>query len=122
MDSGLVPMIGTPASSSARASFSGVWPPNWTMTPFGLLQLDDLHDVLERQRLEIQAVGGVVVGGDRLRIAVDHDRLVADLLQREGGVHAAVVELDALADAVRPAAQDDDLASVAVGAASHSSS
>src|SRR5262249_28024678 len=29
--------------------------------------------------------------------------------QREGGVDAAVVELDALADAVRPAAEDDDL-------------
>ena len=29
-------------------------------------------------------------------------------LQREGGVTAAVVELDALADAVRPAAEDHD--------------
>ena len=28
-------MIGTPAASSARARFSGVWPPNWTITPIG---------------------------------------------------------------------------------------
>jgi len=31
--SGEVPRIGTPASSSGRASFSGVCPPNWTITP-----------------------------------------------------------------------------------------
>ena len=37
IESGEVPMIGAPAASSARASFSGVWPPNCTITPFGLL-------------------------------------------------------------------------------------
>jgi hypothetical protein len=31
--SGVVPRIGTPASSSACDSFSGVCPPNCTMTP-----------------------------------------------------------------------------------------
>ena len=35
MESGLVPMIGTPAASSARASFSGVCPPYCTITPSG---------------------------------------------------------------------------------------
>ena len=65
--------------------------------------------VLERQRLEVQPVDGVVVGRHRLRVAVDHHRLEALLAQREGGVTAAVVELDALADAVRAAAEDDDL-------------
>ncbi|MNR17285.1 hypothetical protein D3C85_1339360 [compost metagenome] len=35
MASGLVPMIGTPASSRARQIFSGVWPPYWTITPLG---------------------------------------------------------------------------------------
>ena len=34
--SGEVPMIGTPARSKGSASLSGVWPPNWTMTPSGL--------------------------------------------------------------------------------------
>ena len=93
----------------ARASFSGVWPPNCTITPVGLFLVDDLEHVLERQRLEVQPVRGVVVGGDGLRVAVDHDGLEAVLAQRERRVHAAVVELDALADAVRPAAQDHDL-------------
>ena len=73
------------------------------------LGVDDLEHVLGGQRLEIEPVGGVVVGRDRLRVAVDHDGLVARLLQREGGVAAAIVELDALADAVRAAAEDHDL-------------
>ena len=73
---------------------------------------DDLEHVLERQRLEVQAVGGVVVGRDGLRIAVDHDGLVAVLAQRQRRVHAAVVELDALPDAVRAAAQHHDLPAV----------
>ena len=103
-----------PASCRALASFSGVWPPNWTMTPMQravlLLDAEDLEDVLEGQRLEVEAVGGVVVGGDGLGVAVDHDGLEAGLGQREAGVAAAVVELDALADAVGAAAEDDDLA------------
>jgi hypothetical protein len=28
-------MMGTPLASRSRASFSGVWPPNCTMTPVG---------------------------------------------------------------------------------------
>ena len=74
-----------------------------------LLGAHDLQHVLCGQRLEIEPVGGVVVGRHRLRIAVDHDGLVARVRQREGGVAAAIVELDALADAVRAAAEDDDL-------------
>ena len=74
-----------------------------------LFLVDDLEHVFQRQRLEVQAVGGVVVGRHGLRVAVDHDGLVAVLAHRERGVHAAVVELDALADAVRPAAQHHDL-------------
>ncbi len=76
------------------------------------LALDHVQHMLQRQRLEVEPVGGVVVGGDRLRVAVDHDRLVAHLRQREGRLAAAVVELDALPDAVRAAAQDEDLAAV----------
>ncbi len=71
--------------------------------------LDDVEDVLEGEGLEVEAIGRVVVGGDRLRVAVDHDGLDPEVAQGEGGVHAAVVEFDPLADAVRARAQDDDL-------------
>ncbi len=68
---------------------------------------DDGGQVLRGQRLEVEAVGRVVVGRDRLRVAVDHDRLVPRLPQCDGGMDAAVVEFDALTDPVRPRAQDD---------------
>ena len=84
----------------------------WSV-PVRLLDAHDLEHVLGGQRLEIEPVGGVVVGRDGLRVAVDHDRLVAGVGEREAGVAAAIVELDALADAVRPAAEDDHLLAVA---------
>src|SRR5690606_41967296 len=39
------------------------------------LRVHHLEHVLERERLEVQAVARVVVGRDRLGVAVDHDRL-----------------------------------------------
>ena len=52
----LVPMIGTPALLSARARFSGVCPPNCTITPSGSIAVADVQHVLGRQRLEEQQV------------------------------------------------------------------
>ncbi len=78
----------------------------------GLFQRDDFEHVFQGQRLEVQAVRGVVVGRDGLRVAVDHDGLVAVFAQRQRRVHTAVVEFDALADAVRAAAEDHDLLAV----------
>ena len=43
------------------------------------LGVQHLEDVLERQRLEVEAVAGVVVGRDGLGVAVDHDGLVAGI-------------------------------------------
>ena len=73
-----------------------------------LLRVVDVQNFFQRERLEVQPVAGVVVGRDGLRIAVDHDRLEAEILQREGRMAAAVIELDSLPDAVGPAAQDHD--------------
>ena len=104
------------ASSSAWASLSGVWPPNCTITPLTVPLVSsvphDLEHVLFGQRLEIEPVRGVVVGRYRLRIAIDHDGLEARGRQRECRMAAAIVELDALADAVGAAAEDDDLLGV----------
>jgi hypothetical protein len=74
----------------------------------GPLAVADGEHRLRVERLEVEPVGGVVVGRHRLGVAVDHDGLVAELAERPHGVDAAVVELDALADAVRPGAEDDD--------------
>ena len=75
----------------------------------GLLCVDDVHHVLVGDGLEVEAVGGVVVGGDGFGVAVDHDGLVAQVVQGVGGMDAAVVELDALADAVGARADDHGL-------------
>src|ERR1019366_112288 len=72
------------------------------------LDLDDGEHVVERERLEVEAVGGVVVGGDGLGVAVDHDGVAPGLAHGHGGVHAAVVELDSLPDAVGAGAEDHD--------------
>ena len=84
-------------------------PPELHDDPHGLLFLVDAQDILHGKGLEIELVRGVVVGGDRLRVAVHHDRLVSEVADRKGHVHTAVVELDALSDTVRAAPQDHDL-------------
>ena len=73
---------------------------------------DDREDVLLRQRLEIEPVGGFGIGRDRLGVAVDHDRLEPEVAQCEGRVTTAIVEFDPLPDAVGAAAKNDHLAPV----------
>eukprot|EP01136_Pigoraptor_vietnamica_P010232 Opistho-1_new@47646 len=73
---------------------------------------ENFQHVFGRQRLEIEAVGRVIVGRHGFRVAVHHDRFIADLAQREAGMDAAIVELDPLPDPVRPAAQDYDLLAI----------
>ena len=77
-----------------------------------LFDLDNLEHVFEGQRLEVEPVGGVVVGRDGLGVAVDHDGLVARFTQGHRSMHAAVVELDTLADPVRAATEHDDLLAI----------
>ena len=85
--------------------------------PHRLLHGDDVHDILRVQGLEVQPVGGVVVGGDGLRVVVDDDHVIAQLLQRPDAVDGGVVELNALADADGAGAQhhDDGLAAAGEG-------
>ena len=83
----------------------------------GLLAVAHGEHLLRRERLEVEAVRRVVVGRDGLGVAVDHHRLVAERAERLGGVDAAVVELDALADPVRARAEDDDARLVVPSAA-----
>ena len=78
----------------------------------GLLDLEHREHVLGGQRLEVEAVRRVVVGRDRLRVAVDHHRVAARLAHGHRRMHAAVVELDPLADPVRPGAEDHDRGAV----------
>ena len=66
----------------------------------GLLDLDDPHDIFRGQRLKVQSVRRVIVGGNRFRVVVDDDHVIAQLLQSLDAVDGAVIELNALTDAV----------------------
>jgi hypothetical protein len=46
-----------------------------------LLPLIDVEDPLEAELVEVEPVADVVVGRHGLRVVVDHDRRVAELLQ-----------------------------------------
>ena len=74
----------------------------------------NVEHVLESERLKVKFVARVVIGRDGLRIRIDHYRFESELAQRKGGVHAAVIELNSLADTVRPAPQDHYLALAAL--------
>ena len=74
----------------------------------GLFHGDDVHDILGAQGLEVQPVGGIVVGGDGLGVVVDDDHVIPQLFQRPHAVDGGVVELDALADADGAGAQHHD--------------
>ena len=65
----------------------------------GALHLDDVQHVLRAKRLEIQAVGGVVIRGDGLRVVVNDDHLVAQLLEGPHAVDRGVIKLNPLSDA-----------------------
>ena len=74
-----------------------------------LLELDDVHHILRSQRLEVQLVGGGVVGGDGLRVVVDDDGLVAGLTDGHDRVDRGVVKLHTLTDTDGAGAQNHDL-------------
>ena len=78
-----------------------------------LLDAQDFKDMFQCERFEIQPVRSVVISADRLGVAVDHDRFIARVGQRETGVTAAVVKLDPLPDPVRTAAQNDHFLAIA---------
>ena len=80
--------------------------------PLRLLEVDDVHDVLDGERFEVQLVGDGEVGGHRLRVGVHDDRLIPGGLDGLDRVHGGVVELDALTDADRPGAQHQDAGAI----------
>ncbi len=64
------------------------------------LEVDDVEHTLEREFVEVETVAHVVVGGDGLRVVVDHDALVAQAAGCVDGVDRAPVELHRRADAI----------------------
>ena len=78
-------------------------------TGIRLLGGNDVVHALRVQRVKVQTVAGIKVGGDGLGVVVDQNGFAAVLLQGPHTVHRAVVELDALTDADRAGAKDQHL-------------
>src|SRR5690606_87247 len=72
------------------------------------LELDDFENVLQRQRLEVEHVADIEIGGDRLGVRVHHYGAITHLTERERGPYTAVIELDPLPDPVGTTAVNDD--------------
>jgi hypothetical protein len=72
----------------------------------GLDPVEDVKHILGGERFEEQQVARVVIGTDRFRVAVDHDRFDTDLAECVAGMAAAVIEFDSLPDAVGATAED----------------
>ena len=108
MLSGDVPIIFTPARSSGNRQFERRLPAELNDHAIGIFPIDDVQNLFQGQRLEVELVRSVVIRADSLRVAIDHDGLITVFFERKGGMHAAVIELDALADAIGPAAENHD--------------
>ena len=65
--------------------------------------------ILGGQRVEIEAVGGIKVGGNGFGVVVCNDRFASAFLERAHTVHGAIVELDPLPDADGAGAEHEDL-------------
>ena len=77
----------------------------WGRTVATLI-LKYISDTFLVQCFEIEAITGVKIRGDRLGIGIDQDALHAYFLKRPGRVNAAIIKLDSLPDAYRPATND----------------
>jgi len=75
--------------------------------------VDDVHHVLDHQRLEVEFVAGGIVGRDGFGVVVDDDGFIARFADRPDGVYGRIVELDALTDADRTGTEHHDLLLVA---------
>ena len=77
-----------------------------------LFDAQNFQNMFQRQRFEIQAVRGVIIGRHGFGVAVHHDGFIARSRQRIAGVAAAIVKLNPLSDPVRATAKDDDFLGV----------
>ena len=90
------------------ARFSAVCPPTVGSSASGRSRAMICSSDLDRQRLDVGAVGQLRVGHDRGRVGVDQDDSEPFVLQRLAGLGAGVVELARLPDDDRAGADDED--------------
>ena len=87
---------------------------DWTFwIPIGFFFFINTEHVFDGKRFKIKFVGGVVIGGNSLRIAIDHNGFIACLTNSECRMHAAIIEFNSLSDPVWTSAENHDFFSIA---------
>ena len=82
--SGDVPIIFTPSFASSLGDIERRLTAELDDDAIGLLLFINAQNIFHRQRFKIQLIRGVVIGGNRFRIAVDHDGFIALVAQGKG--------------------------------------
>ena len=99
---------GYASSFQAQRQFQGRLTAVLNNDAHGFFFVNDFQHVFQGEGFEIQAITGVVVGGHRFRVAIDHDGFITVFAHRQGGVHTTVIKLDALANSIGAAAKHHD--------------
>ena len=73
-----------------------------------ILQFENIHYTFECQLIEVKAVAHIVVGRNRFRVVVDHNRAPTLLADRVERLHTAPVELYRATDTVSTRTQHHD--------------
>ncbi|MQM40400.1 hypothetical protein KBTX_04451 [wastewater metagenome] len=73
---------------------------------FWLFVLINIHNAFPKNRLKVEFISGIKIGGNGFGITVNHDGLITHFLSGLHGVYARVVKLNTLTNAVGAAAQN----------------
>ena len=68
---------------------------------FGFFKLNDLPDMFPVDGFEVEFVCYVKIRRDGLGVAIDHNGLIACLLDREDTMDTAIVKFNTLTDTIR---------------------
>ena len=74
--------------------------------------MDKFQNIFFRQRLEIKTVRGIVIRRDSFGVTIDHDGFNIEFRHGVGRVTTAIIKFNTLADAIRSAAEDNNLLAV----------
>ena len=76
---------------------------------FRIFKLDDVHNILRSQRLEVQLICSSVVSRNSLRVIVDNNSFIAGILDSCNRMDSRIVKLNTLTNTDRTCAKHNDL-------------
>ena len=74
-----------------------------------LFQVNDIHNIFNSKRLEIQLIRGCIIRRNRLRVVIYNNSLVSHLMNCSYRVNCGIIELHTLSNSDRTRTKNDDL-------------